>query len=186
MKFAWIDLRSVSSEQREAVVDAAVHARLEGVLDDKLDVLATLPPTVLKVLLPAAGAPVPPEAADVADLVLTPIRTTEELDKLKLEADGSSAVGAFVDVVDDPTLRLACAAAIALPNTLVKFRWRSSSPRPTRRRATSSARPVTWRRPASSSTYWRRVPTACCTAPRTRTASSAWSSCSAARPPTWT
>ncbi|MFF7069318.1 3-dehydroquinate synthase II [Streptomyces pseudovenezuelae] len=122
MKFAWIDLRSVSSEQREAVVDAAVHARLEGVLDDKLDVLATLPPTVLKVLLPAAGAPVPPEAADVADLVLTPVRTTEELDKLKLEADGSTAVGAFVDVIDDPSLRLACAAAIALPNTLVKFR----------------------------------------------------------------
>ncbi|MEU8622491.1 3-dehydroquinate synthase II [Streptomyces sp. NPDC048623] len=120
MKFAWIDLRSVSAEHREAVVDAAVHARLEGVLDDNLEVLASLPPTVLKVLLPTPGAPLPPEAANVADIVLTQITNTDELDKLKL--DGGDSVGAFVDVVDDPTLRLACAAAIALPNTLVKFR----------------------------------------------------------------
>lgn len=87
MKFAWIDLRSTHDDLRAGVVDAAVHARLEGVLDDRLEVLRTLPPTVTKVLLPAPGDPLPAEAADVADIVLTRVGTAAELDKLKLESE---------------------------------------------------------------------------------------------------
>lgn len=120
LKFAWVDLRTTAAEQREAVVDAAVHARLAGVLDDRLDTLATLPPTVQKVLLAEPGAVLPPEAGDVADLVLTPIASAAELDKLKLTAGDAS--GAFVEVVDDATLKVACAAAQALAYTVVRFR----------------------------------------------------------------
>lgn len=123
VKFAWIDIRSVEKNQREAVVDAAIHAGLAGFVDDRLELLATLPPTVQKVLLAAPDATLPPEAADVADVVLTAVRTTAELDKLKLvAAEAPARHGAFVDVVDDPSLRLACAAAQELENTVVKFR----------------------------------------------------------------
>jgi 3-amino-4-hydroxybenzoic acid synthase len=123
VKFAWIDIRSVDKSQREGVVDAAIHAGLAGFVDDRLELLATLPPTVQKVLLAAPDATLPPEAADVVDVVLTQVRTVAELDKLKLvAADAPARIGAFVDVIDDPSLRLACAAAQDLEHTVVKFR----------------------------------------------------------------
>ncbi|MFI9270984.1 3-dehydroquinate synthase II family protein [Kitasatospora sp. NPDC052896] len=120
MKFAWVDLRSTAAEQREAVVDAAIHARLAGVLDDRLATLATLPPTVQKVLLTEPGTALAPEADEVADVVLTRVATTAELDQLKLTA--GKATGAFVEVIDDATLTVACAAAQTLAHTVVKFR----------------------------------------------------------------
>ncbi len=123
VKFAWVDLRSVAADQRESIVDATVHARLAGVLDDRLDTLATLPPTVQKLLVTEPGAVLAPEADDLADVVLTRVGSTAELEKLKLAAaDRPDRSGAFVEVVDDPTLKVACAAAQALEYTVVKFR----------------------------------------------------------------
>lgn len=123
VKFAWVDLRSVAADRRESIVDATVHARLAGVLDNRLETLALLPPTVQKLLVTEDGATLAPEADDVADVVLTRISTTAELDKLKLSAaDRPDRSGAFVEVVDDPTLRVACAAAQSLEYTVVKFR----------------------------------------------------------------
>ncbi|MBD0743118.1 3-dehydroquinate synthase II family protein [Streptomyces sp. CBMA152] len=123
MKFAWIDIRCVEESRREGVVDAAIHAGLAGVVDAGLEVLRTLPPTVQKVLVVGRDGVLEPEAADVADVVLTEVATVAELDKLRLvAADAPARHGAFVDVVDDPTLRLACAAAQQLEHTLVKFR----------------------------------------------------------------
>ncbi|MEK8174124.1 hypothetical protein NKH77_49615 [Streptomyces sp. M19] len=34
MKFAWVDLRAVPQDRLESVVDAAIHARIQGVLSD--------------------------------------------------------------------------------------------------------------------------------------------------------
>ncbi|MFF9778330.1 3-dehydroquinate synthase II family protein [Streptomyces sp. NPDC013978] len=55
MRFAWIDLREVPRPQLQAVVDAAVHARMAGVVSADAELLGTLPPTVTRVL--AGGAP---------------------------------------------------------------------------------------------------------------------------------
>jgi 3-amino-4-hydroxybenzoic acid synthase len=55
MRFAWIDLREVPRPQLQSVVDAAVHARMAGVVSADAELLGTLPPTVTRVL--AAGAP---------------------------------------------------------------------------------------------------------------------------------
>ncbi|MFF9039273.1 3-dehydroquinate synthase II family protein [Streptomyces sp. NPDC014892] len=55
MRFAWIDLREVPRPQLQAVVDAAVHARMAGVVSADPELLGTLPPTVTRVL--AGGAP---------------------------------------------------------------------------------------------------------------------------------
>ncbi|MFG3529627.1 3-dehydroquinate synthase II family protein [Streptomyces sp. NPDC047917] len=134
MKFAWIDLRSVAAEQVPAVVDAAVHARLDGIVDSRPDVLATLPPTIKKVLFPPAEAASPNRPAQdgdgtataqtgPADLVAVTVADDDELNELRLRhLAGEKSATSFVEVVDQRTLDLACAAAAALPYTVVRFR----------------------------------------------------------------
>jgi 3-amino-4-hydroxybenzoic acid synthase len=110
VKFAWIDLRTVPEQQREAVVAAAVHARIAGVVSDDAARLASLPPTVRKVLVGGE--------AEHADLATVEVTDAEQLDRLI--ADGyQNAV--FVRVSDDRTLQLACTAAARLPWTVVSF-----------------------------------------------------------------
>ncbi|WP_433176330.1 3-dehydroquinate synthase II family protein [Actinoallomurus sp. CA-150999] len=96
MKFAWIDLRNVPQPRIESVLDAAIHARIEGVLSDDEAVLTSLPPTI------------------------TGVRTTTVTEEAQFADLGEDTV-AWVDVVDEPTLLLACAAAVALPYTVVHF-----------------------------------------------------------------
>ncbi|MEI5523321.1 3-dehydroquinate synthase II family protein [Streptomyces brasiliscabiei] len=68
MRFAWIDLREVPRPQLQAVVDAAVHARMAGVVSADAELLATLPPTVTRVLAGGAPAAAPPKkSAEKAD-----------------------------------------------------------------------------------------------------------------------
>lgn len=107
MKFAWIDLRTVPESQREAVVDAAVHARIAGIVSDDRAVLDILPPTVARVL-------VSPEPVDGDYTVAVTVDDEEALKRLTTGA-------AYVHVRDDRTLTLACAAAVALPHTIVAF-----------------------------------------------------------------
>jgi len=131
VKFAWIDLRTVPKAQREAVIDAAIHSRLGGVVTDDPRVLEILPPTITRVLLaerPEAPPPADPSAeagkdkgnknkpTSPYDVVLRPVGNHAELTGL-----ASAGAGGAVDVHDDASLRLACAAAIALPYTLVRF-----------------------------------------------------------------
>ncbi|WP_328355269.1 3-dehydroquinate synthase II [Streptomyces sp. NBC_00445] len=56
MRFAWIDLREVPRPQLQAVVDAAVHSRMAGVLATDAELLGTLPPTITRVLVAAGPA----------------------------------------------------------------------------------------------------------------------------------
>ncbi|GAB3009315.1 3-dehydroquinate synthase II [Actinosynnema sp. NPDC050801] len=107
MKFAWIDLRTVTEAHREAVVDAAVHARLAGVVSDDPALLDTLPPTITRVLV--TDAPV-----ESPHLVTAVVDDQDALDRLTTDA-------AFVQVRDDRTLKLACAAAVRLGHTVVAF-----------------------------------------------------------------
>lgn len=119
MKLAWIDIRNVPEVQREAVVDAAVHARVDAILHDDLTLLETLPNTVRRVWWPA-------EEADATHPDVLAVRTvTDEgdLDKLADEfRNGNEGIVAHVDVVDDETLTRACKAAATLPNTIVRFK----------------------------------------------------------------
>jgi 3-amino-4-hydroxybenzoic acid synthase len=115
VKFAWIDLRSVPDEQRTAVLDAAVHARLAGVVSDDPGILGTLPPTITRILV---GGHRPDDDGEPGyDLLLRPVADGEALAGVR--AGGQD--GAVVHVTDDPSLRLACDAAVALPYTLVHF-----------------------------------------------------------------
>jgi 3-amino-4-hydroxybenzoic acid synthase len=96
MKFAWIDLRAVPQSETEAIVDAAIHTRVQGVLTDDKGLLEALPPTV------------------------TGVSPTALADEDALRGLDPGAVG-WVDVHDDRTLRLACAAAVTLSATVVRF-----------------------------------------------------------------
>ncbi|MCL8016301.1 3-dehydroquinate synthase II family protein [Streptomyces sp. AS02] len=149
MRFAWIDLREVPARQIQAVVDAAVHARMAGVLSADAKLLGTLPPTVTRILAddgPApAAAPKKPGGKEAksaveadpgnsppapsADVLLRTFTTQGELDALAADNRATGAgptgtgtpVAGFVDVRDDRTLQLSCAGAMALPCTVIHF-----------------------------------------------------------------
>jgi 3-amino-4-hydroxybenzoic acid synthase len=120
VKFAWIDLRSVPEAAREGVVDAAIHARVDAIVDDRTDVLATLPNTVRKVLVTDDG-PVTDALADNLTPLVT-VGSQQELDHLRSTVPGHDKdVAAFVHVTDDASLTLACDCARALAFTTVQF-----------------------------------------------------------------
>lgn len=146
MRFAWIDLREVARPQLQAVVDAAVHARMAGVVAADAELLGTLPPTLTRVLVsegPAPAAvqrPVGKEAKGAADkdaksapgngsspaaagidLLLRKFGTQEELDALAPGRTGGAGISGFIDVRDDRTLQLSCAGAMVLPYTVIRF-----------------------------------------------------------------
>ncbi|WP_158883094.1 3-dehydroquinate synthase II family protein [Amycolatopsis anabasis] len=119
MKFAWIDIRSVPENQRAAIVDAAIHARVDAIVDSDLSTLATLPNTVKRVLVGDSAV----ETAGEGVIALRDVASDDEIGALAARVrDGDQNVAALVNVVDDPTLTLACHAAIALPYTVVQFR----------------------------------------------------------------
>ncbi|WP_128376444.1 3-dehydroquinate synthase II family protein [Streptomyces cavernae] len=66
MRFAWIDLREVPRPQLQAVVDAAIHARMAGVVASDAELLGTLPPTVTRVLVAGGKTPVPAPTPDTS------------------------------------------------------------------------------------------------------------------------
>lgn len=113
MTLAWIDLRTVAPHHVEGVVDAAIHSRLHGIVSDDPAVLATLPPTIASILVGAAE--------DFTGITTTVVADQAELDALVLAAGDRENVAAWVDVHDDRTLQLACAAAVALPYSVVRF-----------------------------------------------------------------
>lgn len=120
MKFAWIDLRTVPAEHREAVVDAAIHARVDGIVDSDPERLALLPNTVKRVLAP--GAPAGGQGPD-GMIVLREVTDIDSLGALEsVHRGGEKDTAAWVNVVDDPTLKLACEAARELPFTVVEFK----------------------------------------------------------------
>lgn len=139
MRFAWIDLREVPRQQIQAVVDAAVHARMAGVVSADAELLATLPPTVTRVLMPQnpaakktaidkdtrdKAAKEPPKETEPAtghDVLLRKFTTQDELDALAADHRTGTTVAGFVDVRDDRTLQLSCTGAMALPYTVIHF-----------------------------------------------------------------
>ncbi|MGW1712183.1 3-dehydroquinate synthase II family protein [Streptomyces sp. NPDC002156] len=150
MRFAWIDLREVPRPQLQAVVDAAIHARMAGVVASDAELLGTLPPTVTRVLVPGGPAtaavkklgdkePKEAKAGDKEakspsgggtspsgsgiDVLLRKFSTQDELDALASDhrASTDKQVSGFIDVRDDRTLQLSCAGAMVLPYTVIHF-----------------------------------------------------------------
>ncbi len=94
MRFAWIDLREVPRPQLQAVVDAAIHARMAGVVASDAELLGTLPPTVTRVLIP--GGPVPAAVKKLADKETKGADSKEAKETAK---DAKSPAGTGFDVL---------------------------------------------------------------------------------------
>lgn len=106
--FAWVDVRALTGQEREAVVAAALNYRMDGIVSDDAELLATLPPTVRRVLMPAGKGKT--KGKD-ADLVIVPVDS----------AESSRADGVHVVVSDAPTLTRACELVREVPWTLLTF-----------------------------------------------------------------
>ncbi|WP_338898927.1 3-dehydroquinate synthase II family protein [Streptomyces sp. TG1A-60] len=102
MRFAWIDLREVPRPQLQAVVDAAVHARMAGVVSADAELLGTLPPTVTRVLVPGGTAAAPARKANEKAGEKPGEKTSDKGDKegrAPLAGKGDTPAGTGIDVL---------------------------------------------------------------------------------------
>ncbi|MCX9192905.1 3-dehydroquinate synthase II family protein [Carbonactinospora thermoautotrophica] len=107
MKLCWLDIRA-TGEAKAAIVEEAIHQRVDAIVSDDPADLAALPPTVKKVLF-LPGRPFP-EDLSAADIVIVDPAVHGDSAKLAL-SHPDQEFGRFVEVVDAPTLELACQAA---------------------------------------------------------------------------
>jgi 3-amino-4-hydroxybenzoic acid synthase len=105
-KLCWIDIRALT-DTRAAIVEEAVHQRIDGILAAEAADLTGLPPTVRKVLRPSG--PLPDDLSGV-DVVIVDPATHGDPAELASRYPGTE-FGRYVEIVDAPTLDLACEAA---------------------------------------------------------------------------
>ena len=115
-RVAWVDLRG-AGEGNAALVEAAVHHGLDGVLDDEPASLATMPPTIARMAV-AADADAMERLSEHADVILVPPALLEGA----ASAGGLPELGAWLEVRDAATVELACSAARSGRWTLLRFR----------------------------------------------------------------
>ncbi|MFE6450644.1 3-dehydroquinate synthase II family protein [Nocardiopsis dassonvillei] len=107
MKLTWLDIRN-NGEATAALVQEALHHRIDGLVCDDPAGLVGLPPTVTKVLLPL-NAPLPEDFGEADVVIVDPERhgTPAELSLLHPDVE----FGRFVEIVDADTLEKACQSA---------------------------------------------------------------------------
>ncbi|MFE4533239.1 3-dehydroquinate synthase II family protein [Streptomyces anulatus] len=118
MKLCWLDLRK-KNDLTPAVLEEAVHQRLDGVVASSVADLADLPPTVKKVLFP--DGPELPEDFGQADIVIVTPEKHGEPAVLAARHPGVE-FGRYVEIVDAATLEVACQAAATERWSLLWFR----------------------------------------------------------------
>ncbi|WP_137994286.1 3-amino-4-hydroxybenzoic acid synthase [Streptomyces vilmorinianum] len=119
MKLSWLDIRSLG-EAKAAIVQEALHYRLDGVVADTVEDLSDLPPTITKVLFPQ-GKQLPESFGDATVVIVEPERhgvTPAELALRHPEVE----FGRFVEIIDAPTLEDACESARTEQWSLLLFR----------------------------------------------------------------
>lgn len=107
MKLCWLDVRNTNG-LTAAIVEEAVHQRVDGIVTADLADLATLPPTTRKVLLPRGGD-LPSDLAG-ADIVILRPEAYQRQSELAA-ANPTVEFGRFVEIVDAESLELACQVA---------------------------------------------------------------------------
>ncbi|MFF0022843.1 3-dehydroquinate synthase II family protein [Streptomyces sp. NPDC004082] len=118
MKLSWIDIRDVGSA-KEAIVQEAIHARVDGILAADPADLEPLPPTVKRVLFPQ-DRPLPEDFGSADVVVVDPAKHG---DPAELAARHPHIeFGRYVEIVDAPTLENACRSGRADQWSLLLFR----------------------------------------------------------------
>lgn len=114
--FAWLDVRAVDQALLPAIVQAALHHRIDGILSDDVATFEGLPPTVRRIL--AVDTPVVEEFPyDTVDLVIVSDRNDATSPHIGHTPDR----GVHVVVSDAPTLQEACEVVREVPWTVLTF-----------------------------------------------------------------
>ncbi|MFI9173100.1 3-dehydroquinate synthase II family protein [Streptomyces lincolnensis] len=117
MKLVWLDIRTAGAKQ--AILEEALHQRVDAVVTDDLADLEGLPPTVQKVFLPA-GKDLPEELG-AADVVIVDAERHGEPAELATRFPDVE-FGRFTEIVDAPTLEDACRSARSERWSVLLFR----------------------------------------------------------------
>jgi len=118
MKICWLDIRA-AGDSKKAIVEEAVHQRVDGIVADELDDLTSLPPTITKVFIPPTdNLPADLSAADVVILDRHDAGTATAI----ANSNPGVEIGQFVDVTDSASLGRACSAAQSGDWTILSFR----------------------------------------------------------------
>ncbi|WP_197381327.1 3-dehydroquinate synthase II family protein [Mycolicibacterium mengxianglii] len=112
---AWIDIRALSGDLRMAVIEAAIHQRVDGIVSDDPAVLADLPPTIRRILAV--------EDPEFAELTGTPLHAVDVVLAPSGAGQPRTAAehGVHVVVSDAPTLHEACRVVRQVPWTVLTF-----------------------------------------------------------------
>ncbi|MET9442734.1 3-amino-4-hydroxybenzoic acid synthase [Streptomyces sp. NPDC006610] len=119
MKISWLDIRSLG-EARDAIVQEALHHRVEAIVSDDAADLKDLPPTVTRVLFPQ-GRPLPEDFGEASVVIVDPARHGVTPAELALRHPDVE-FGRFVEIVDAPTLEDACESARTEKWSVLLFR----------------------------------------------------------------
>ncbi|RFS84208.1 3-dehydroquinate synthase II family protein [Actinomadura spongiicola] len=118
MKLCWLDIRDADGA-KEAIVEEAVHQRVDAIVAADPADLEPLPPTVRKVLFPHDRAL--PEKLEPADLVIVDPARHGEPAELAHRHPGVE-FGRFVEITDADSLDDACRSARQERWSVLRFR----------------------------------------------------------------
>lgn len=116
-RLCWLDIRS-TGPATAAILEEALHQKIDGIVASDPASLAGLPPTVRKVLLVTGDDP--PSEFGEADTVILPGPTAARPDLTAAHPDVE--FGRYVEIVDAPSLEEACAAARTERFAVLDFR----------------------------------------------------------------
>jgi 3-amino-4-hydroxybenzoic acid synthase len=118
VKLCWLDVRETNG-LKEAIVEEAVHQRVDGIVAADLADLEKLPPTTRKVLFPPAGQL--PEDLTAADIVI--LEEQQHAHRAALATEHPTVeFGRFVEITDAESLGLACEVARTDRWAVLQFR----------------------------------------------------------------
>jgi len=118
VKLSWLDIRATKGAKK-AIVEEALHQRIDGIVTANLADLKGLPPTVKKVYLPQ-GKELPEDLSAADVVILGPGQGGSRVDLAK--AHPTVEFGRFVEIIDADTLEDACQSARTEPWSVLLFR----------------------------------------------------------------
>ena len=116
-RLCWLDLRD--ADDRDAIVEEALHQGVDGVVAGSADQLGGLPPSITRVLLHEGPLEHGTDLGE-ADVVVAELTTLQRREWEREHPE--RRFGVYVDVADAATLDVACQAAAQEPLTVIKFR----------------------------------------------------------------
>lgn len=114
--FAWVDVRNVDAGLSAAIVQAAIHQGVDGIVSDRIEVLEALPPTMRRILAASQNL------SDDDDLSSVDLLIAADRDVLaSVPETASLELGVHVTVSDAPSLQTACEVVREVPWTALTF-----------------------------------------------------------------